>query len=607
MPGGIISRADLAASDAMLAGNQQPVYFFSWDLTGSYNLYPDGDYKIRAIAVCNAVGQKISNEVTGELSRTQIIVGATEPADGIWSTGDEISISYSEMIDCGVINTPAYQDSNLIMIDTTTGLEVDFETVCLNNKIVFLPEGGMVQYDGHVLQVRAKNITNLAQNFAADAVWNFRVVAQSVDFAEEKLEVYLYQGTQLEMNTPLINTVNTFVNGLSTDQNSSATWLQIMPNNPFNVAPLGQELTFLFNGTGNVGTYTDTINVLGLIGRQPSIVVTMHILKPAPTITVTGSYQDSMYFVGNWRFDIDAELSQDTMDQILVFIGNELRGSGRIQKSGPFYHTTFTVKGDPMDNGQSLDFQIWNSDDESLYEGLHIPFDASFDAGAVLGSIYQPEVLIVEGDPILRKRIYVDSAQVTNVKNGLLWSTAFTDLDDALAIAQPFDTVWMAKGHYYPTNGSDRSLSYNGKDNVVIFGGFVSGQFSPLERTGMDETILSGDIGSVGQMLDNSYHVLTNTASGMILDGITIADANANGTGNNDTGGGIDNSGQITLRNVIFKNCNALNRGSCIRNSGNEATMILQDVQLSSPSILEWILNSDGALMTIINSGELKN
>jgi hypothetical protein len=93
----------------------------------------------------------------------------------------------------------------------------------------------------------------------------------------------------------------------------------------------------------------------------------------------------------------------------------------------------------------------------------------------------------------------------------------------------------------------------------------------------------------------------------MILDGITIADANANGTGNNDTGGGIDNSGQITLRNVIFKNCNALNRGSCIRNSGNEATMILQDVQLSSPSILEWILNSDGALMTIINSGELKN
>ncbi|MEL6988068.1 MAG: hypothetical protein AAGK97_09565, partial [Bacteroidota bacterium] len=126
VPGGIISRSDLAASDAMLAAGQDPVYYFAWDITGAYNLYPDGDYKIRALAICNAAGQKYSNEVTGEISRTQIIVGNVEPADGIWTSGDEILISYSEMIDCGVINSPAYIDTNLILLDTTTGLEIFF-------------------------------------------------------------------------------------------------------------------------------------------------------------------------------------------------------------------------------------------------------------------------------------------------------------------------------------------------------------------------------------------------------------------------------------------------------------------------------------------------
>ncbi|MEL6988567.1 MAG: hypothetical protein AAGK97_12150, partial [Bacteroidota bacterium] len=459
----------------------------------------------------------------------------------------------------------------------------------------------------HVLQVQTKNISNLSRNFAEDAIWNFKVVAQSVDFAEENVEVYLYKGTQLEIKTPLINTVNTFVNGLSTDQSVSASWLQINPGNPFNVGPNGIELSLQFNGTGSIGTYTDTIKIQGLTGRQPAIVVTMHILKSPPDIQINGSYQDSMYFVGNWRFDMDQEFSKDTMDQILVFVGNELRGSGRIQKSGPFYHTSFTVKGNLSDNGQTLDFQIWNSDEDALYEGLHIPFDAEFDAGAVLGSIYQPEMLIVEGDPIVRKRIFVDSAQVNNVENGLLWSTAFTDLQDALATAQPFDTIWVAKGHYYPTDNGDRSISFSANDNVIIFGGFQSGQLSLTERTAMDTTFLSGNIGSENSSADDSYHVVRNSNAGFILDGLTIEYGNASGLSPNDSGGGIDNSGQMTLRNVIFKECRSISNGSCIRNSGNAATMILQDVKFAASLPNNWILNEQGALMTIINGVELKN
>ena len=58
-------------------------------------------------------------------------------------------------------------------------------------------------------------------------------------------------------------------------------------------------------------------------------------------------------------------------------------------------------------------------------------------------------------------------------------------------------------------------------------------------------TILSGDIGTVDDNSDNSYHVVTGSDTDItaLLDGFTITAGNANVVGEKGTGGGMVNAG----------------------------------------------------------------
>jgi subtilisin-like proprotein convertase family protein len=160
--------------------------------------------------------------------------------------------------------------------------------------------------------------------------------------------------------------------------------------------------------------------------------------------------------------------------------------------------------------------------------------------------------------------IYV-KASASGANNGTSWTDAFTDLQDALNSTCPGITeIWVAAGTYYPTSGIDRNISFVLKNNLAIFGGF-EGTEDPLAYDLEDrnfvanETILSGDIGTVGGNSDNSYTVVngSGTDATAVIDGFTITGGNSN---NNDfaslptyTGGGMYNSnGSPTVTNCSF-------------------------------------------------------
>ena len=175
---------------------------------------------------------------------------------------------------------------------------------------------------------------------------------------------------------------------------------------------------------------------------------------------------------------------------------------------------------------------------------------------------------------------YVNASIVGGANDGSSWGNAFKDLQNALSVSNATDQIWVAKGTYYPTTTSDRTLSFIMKNGVSIYGGFLglSSETLITQRDWKNNiTILSGDIGTTSVASDNSYHVvsnnfqanpLTNTA---ILDGFSIVSGNANGTSPHDSGGGMFNiSASPTLNNIIFSgNVAALEGGAMLNNTAS--------------------------------------
>jgi len=135
---------------------------------------------------------------------------------------------------------------------------------------------------------------------------------------------------------------------------------------------------------------------------------------------------------------------------------------------------------------------------------------------------------------------FVDAASPGG--NGSSWSAAFSDLQDALALAGPGDVIRVAEGTYLPDRGTgDRTLTFDLPAGVRILGGF-SGAAGGGRDPAAHPTVLSGNLGLPGSVSDNSFHVVTASGadSGTLFDGFTVTGGNADGTGTDqDIGGGM--------------------------------------------------------------------
>lgn len=114
--------------------------------------------------------------------------------------------------------------------------------------------------------------------------------------------------------------------------------------------------------------------------------------------------------------------------------------------------------------------------------------------------------------------------------NGLSWSDAFGDLQQALKVAKAGDQIWVAAGKYLPTTTSDRNISFNILDGVELYGGFAGHESDVDARDWKaNRTILSGEIGTPA-IDDNSYTVVftENVSGATIIDGFVITGGAAN-------------------------------------------------------------------------------
>lgn len=149
-------------------------------------------------------------------------------------------------------------------------------------------------------------------------------------------------------------------------------------------------------------------------------------------------------------------------------------------------------------------------------------------------------------------------------EDGSNWDCAFRTLQSALAVANYGDSIWIAEGTYIPSETGDRSRSFELVNGVKIFGGFSGNEEAWYERDLMaNPTYLSGEIGDMGSVLDNSFHVLyglgvdTNT----VIDGVIItkgyADEQVPMNGENWRGAGalLETDAEHPVIAPHFRNC----------------------------------------------------
>jgi hypothetical protein len=186
--------------------------------------------------------------------------------------------------------------------------------------------------------------------------------------------------------------------------------------------------------------------------------------------------------------------------------------------------------------------------------------------------------------------IYVDADSTGEDLDGTSWEKAFQYLPEVLEVAESGDQIWVAEGTYRPTvehgGSGSRYRSFQMLNGVAIYGGFdpSTGDDTWQERDWRHNvTVLSGDIGILGDSSDNCYHVFyhpggTDLNGNAILDGFTISGGNANGTAPHNLGGGMLNGGSMyrgsnpTLNNCIFESNRAV-RGGGMYNELSQPTL----------------------------------
>ncbi len=220
-------------------------------------------------------------------------------------------------------------------------------------------------------------------------------------------------------------------------------------------------------------------------------------------------------------------------------------------------------------DGNTWEFSNWNIDAWSVKF-----LDPS--TGFAGSQTYNPTVASVFkwNGPVLGNRLFVND-DATGANNGTSWTDAFNDLQDALAIAQAGDQIWVAEGHYQPAAmGGSEAATYLVDKDILLYGGFAATEERLSERGNPADfpTILSGDLNgddvendfetNRGDNVRNVMIVGSEVTNAAVIDGFIFQNGHADGTSNQQgNGGGLRCEGSPAIVNCQFRQNFAINLG----------------------------------------------
>ncbi|HEY6977304.1 MAG TPA: right-handed parallel beta-helix repeat-containing protein [Chitinophagaceae bacterium] len=246
-------------------------------------------------------------------------------------------------------------------------------------------------------------------------------------------------------------------------------------------------------------------------------------------------------------------------------------------------------------------------------------------------------LFIITGSINAQTTYYVSTGG-SDANDGSSWANAFRNLTTALAAGRASASasviINMAEGTYKPTdgtgNGTDRDATFklyraewpasNAGKALRVYGGFNAA--TGVRDITANPTILSGDLGTAGDIGDNSYHIgLINNwesdADSMIVDGFIIYNGIANGSGGflyhgnlsevRYRGGGLVIDGNFTgdkikISNCVFTSNSAIDAGAALYTDATRGVLITNCVfSGNSTGVLAGGIYSDNTGLTLTN------
>jgi hypothetical protein len=389
----------------------------NWDNQG----LSDGFYEIRAITQCFG-GQNpgISTVIKGKIERTAPeLFGLPEPADGVLSAQDEISITFNEPIRCDlIVQADLLGNNNIGLYDTQTGDLIDAVITCSNDKITVVPNVANQFIENRILRVNVNDIQDLAGNIFTGTSWEF-----FVDRNPLRWDVNDIEDSKLEAETKTIQRIITNAGGSAQQYTLTGIpdWVQVFPTEGILAPGEQQVINFVFDNTMVNGAYNATILMDGALGNEP-LNIDFRVLCPSPEWQINPA--DFTYTMNlTVELDIEGELSTDNQDIIAAFVGNELRGLAYIEliDFDPLddKHLAFLTVYSNEVSGETVDFQVWDASDCTLYGFTLESFP--FIENDLIGSPLSPQM--IHTNNLLLRKIYLHP--------GWNWISYNLDLPDA--------------------------------------------------------------------------------------------------------------------------------------------------------------------------------
>ena len=390
--------------------NLGPVFTqFYWNTLG----LADGPYEIRAIAICSgdaADKPGYSQIIKGRIERQPpSLIGVPQPSDGVYHVGDEISFTFNKHVNCAKINAL----DNVLLFDATTGLPIDIDITCFENKIMLDPNFQNEFFENRILRAEVREIEDKTGNKLLFEKWEFYVDRNELAWLTDSVGM-----TKFEDQTKTI-TANIHNRGgypVPFEILNLPEWVHVVPKQGTLASNEIRPVTFRVDSTLAIGHWKDSITLRTITGQNPffmggdeGLPLGVRVICRPPNWNLNANlFENTENMV--LELNIQGEISTDVEDIVVAFIGDTLCGKANIQYVPQVgkYLAYLTIYGNPYHVLQPLRLEIWDASACLRYAVLEDQF------------LFQPDDII--GDPTAPQVINATTYVLRDVPLGFGWN-----------------------------------------------------------------------------------------------------------------------------------------------------------------------------------------